>query len=50
MIPEIGVAVIREVILEEVLGVLQKVQTGSLPGEDGLPWEFWKKFKAEFES
>ena len=33
----------RPVREEEILQVLVATKSGTAPGEDGLPWAFWKK-------
>ena len=34
---------LRPVREEEILQVLAATKSGTAPGEDGLPWDFWKK-------
>ena len=44
----LGEFMLRPINLEEVMDILKEIQTGSSPGADGLPWEFWKEFRGEF--
>jgi hypothetical protein len=42
IVPEVA-SLTSQVREEEVRQVLQGVKNGTAPGEDGLPWDFWKK-------
>jgi hypothetical protein len=42
IVPEVT-SLTSQVHEEEVRQVLQGVKNGTAPGEDGLPWDFWKR-------